>query len=192
MLRPRVIPCLLVHEGGLVKTVGFRNPKYVGDPINAVKIFNEKEADELKWIYDQLAAGGSLEDAVSRVAGVVGKIEATIPEESEVRLIFGAAADLELMLLILVRRTMAGQRSIPARLKTDNLQALPLPSDLRKRMDGLIAMLENPNSDPSACSTEIANLGELLAGIYAERKHEATPYAIRYTASLVGARQRSA
>jgi cyclase len=37
----------LVHEGGLVKTVGFKSPKYVGDPINAVKIFNEKEADEL-------------------------------------------------------------------------------------------------------------------------------------------------
>lgn len=47
MLRPRVIPCLLVHEGGLVKTVGFKAPKYVGDPINAVKIFNEKEVDEL-------------------------------------------------------------------------------------------------------------------------------------------------
>jgi len=47
MLRPRIIPCLLVHKGGLVKTVGFKAPKYVGDPINAVKIFNEKEADEL-------------------------------------------------------------------------------------------------------------------------------------------------
>ena len=47
MLRPRIIPCLLVHNGGLVKTVGFKDTKYVGDPINAVKIFNEKEADEL-------------------------------------------------------------------------------------------------------------------------------------------------
>ena len=47
MLRPRIIPCLLIHEGGLVKTTSFKNPKYVGDPINAVKIFNEKEADEL-------------------------------------------------------------------------------------------------------------------------------------------------
>lgn len=47
MLRPRIIPCLLIHKGGLVKTQGFRSPKYVGDPINAVKIFNEKEADEL-------------------------------------------------------------------------------------------------------------------------------------------------
>ena len=47
MLRSRVIPCLLIHKKGLVKTVKFRNPKYVGDPINAVKIFNEKEVDEL-------------------------------------------------------------------------------------------------------------------------------------------------
>lgn len=47
MLRPRIIPCLLIQNGGLVKTVKFASPKYVGDPINAVKIFNEKEADEL-------------------------------------------------------------------------------------------------------------------------------------------------
>ena len=47
MLRPRLIPCLLVHQGGLVKTQGFKDPKYVGDPINAVRIFNEKESDEL-------------------------------------------------------------------------------------------------------------------------------------------------
>jgi len=47
MLYPRIIPCLLVHNKGLVKTTRFRDPKYVGDPINAVKIFNEKEVDEL-------------------------------------------------------------------------------------------------------------------------------------------------
>jgi imidazole glycerol-phosphate synthase subunit HisF len=47
MLRPRIIPCLLVQNKGLVKTVRFSSPKYVGDPINAVKIFNEKEVDEL-------------------------------------------------------------------------------------------------------------------------------------------------
>lgn len=47
MLRPRIIPCLLIHKGGLVKTVKFSAPKYVGDPLNAVRIFNEKEVDEL-------------------------------------------------------------------------------------------------------------------------------------------------
>jgi len=47
MLRPRIIPCLLVKDRGLVKTVKFKDSKYVGDPINAVRIFNEKEVDEL-------------------------------------------------------------------------------------------------------------------------------------------------
>ena len=47
MLNPRVIPSLLLSNGGLVKTQRFAAPKYVGDPINAVRIFNDKEVDEL-------------------------------------------------------------------------------------------------------------------------------------------------
>jgi len=47
MLRPRIIPCLLIQNKGLVKTVKFQEPKYLGDPINAVRIFNEKEVDEI-------------------------------------------------------------------------------------------------------------------------------------------------
>lgn len=50
MIRSRVIPCLLLQNKGLVKTVKFKDPKYVGDPINAVKIFNEKEVDELMFL----------------------------------------------------------------------------------------------------------------------------------------------
>ena len=50
MLRTRVIPCLLLRNGGLVKTVKFKDPTYVGDPINAVRIFNEKEVDELVFL----------------------------------------------------------------------------------------------------------------------------------------------
>ncbi len=50
MLRTRVIPCLLLRGDGLVKTVRFKEPKYVGDPINAVRIFNEKEVDELVFL----------------------------------------------------------------------------------------------------------------------------------------------
>jgi cyclase len=46
-LQPRIIPVLLLHKGGLHKTKKFNNPSYVGDPINAVRIFNEKEVDEL-------------------------------------------------------------------------------------------------------------------------------------------------
>lgn len=47
MLQQRVIPALLLRNNGLVKTTRFKDPKYVGDPINAIRIFNEKEVDEL-------------------------------------------------------------------------------------------------------------------------------------------------
>src|SRR5689334_11818141 len=47
MKMKRVIPVLLMHNNGLVKSVRFKNYKYVGDPINAVRIFNEKEVDEI-------------------------------------------------------------------------------------------------------------------------------------------------
>lgn len=50
MLRTRIIPCLLLKGQGLVKTVKFQSPKYIGDPINAVKIFNDKEVDELVFL----------------------------------------------------------------------------------------------------------------------------------------------
>lgn len=49
-MRIRVIPTLLLHKGGLIKSVRFKNYKYIGDPINAVKIFNEKEVDEIAVI----------------------------------------------------------------------------------------------------------------------------------------------
>ena len=47
MINTRLIPCLLLDGEGLVKTVKFNNPIYVGDPINVIKIFNDKEVDEL-------------------------------------------------------------------------------------------------------------------------------------------------
>lgn len=50
MYRPRVIPLLLLKNQGLVKTIKFKNPNYIGDPINAVRIFNDLEADELIFL----------------------------------------------------------------------------------------------------------------------------------------------
>lgn len=66
MLRPRIIPSLLIQDNGLVKTVNFKNPKYVGDPINAVKIFNEKEVDELA-IFDIDATAKNFEPNYSLI-----------------------------------------------------------------------------------------------------------------------------
>jgi imidazole glycerol-phosphate synthase subunit HisF len=67
MLRTRVIPSLLLHHGELVKTVRFAAEQYVGDPINAVRIFNEKAVDELA-IFDigVSAEGGEIDFALLR------------------------------------------------------------------------------------------------------------------------------
>lgn len=67
----RVIPCLLLQDGGLVKTRRFRHPRYVGDPINAVRIFNDKYVDELVFL-DIDASRTKSEpnyDLISRIAG---------------------------------------------------------------------------------------------------------------------------
>ena len=50
MFRPRIIPVLLLKGKGLVKTTKFKKPNYIGDPINAVKIFNDFKADELVFL----------------------------------------------------------------------------------------------------------------------------------------------
>ncbi|AQX12442.1 AglZ/HisF2 family acetamidino modification protein [Elizabethkingia meningoseptica] len=72
MLRPRIIPSLLIQDNGLVKTVNFKNPKYVGDPINAVKIFNEKEVDELA-IFDIDATVKGLEPNYSLIERIANQ-----------------------------------------------------------------------------------------------------------------------
>lgn len=64
MLRPRIIPCLLIRNKGLVKTVRFGDGKYVGDPINAVRIFNEKKVDELIVLDIDATRSGSEPDYV--------------------------------------------------------------------------------------------------------------------------------
>jgi imidazole glycerol-phosphate synthase subunit HisF len=67
----RVIPCLLLKEGGLVKTTRFARPRYVGDPINAIRIFNEKCVDELVFLdIDASRAGREPDyDLIGRIAG---------------------------------------------------------------------------------------------------------------------------
>lgn len=72
MKRIRVIPALLLHQNGLVKSVRFRDYKYVGDPMNAVRIFNEKEVDELA-IIDIDATHDKRSPDVARIASIVSE-----------------------------------------------------------------------------------------------------------------------
>ena len=72
MLRSRIIPCLLIHDGGLVKTEKFQMGKYVGDPLNAVKIYNEKQVDEL-MLLDIDASVTGREPDFHRLRGIAVK-----------------------------------------------------------------------------------------------------------------------
>lgn len=70
-MRTRVIPVLLLKNGGLYKTVKFKEPRYIGDPINSVRIFNEKEVDELAFIDISATPAGSGPDfdVIEQIAG---------------------------------------------------------------------------------------------------------------------------
>ena len=70
MLRPRIIPVLLLRNNVLVKTIGFKNEKYIGDPINAVHIYNDLHADELVFldITASSDARATMVDVVERTA----------------------------------------------------------------------------------------------------------------------------
>ena len=76
MFQRRIIPVLLLGKNGLVKTVNFNTPKYVGDPINAVKIFNEKEVDEI-IILDIEATTNNYSPNFERIKNIVS--EAFVP-----------------------------------------------------------------------------------------------------------------
>lgn len=71
MRSTRVIPCLLWRDGGLYKTVRFREPSYVGDPINTARLFNDKEVDELVLLDITATVEGAAPrlDAIADVAG---------------------------------------------------------------------------------------------------------------------------
>ncbi len=68
----RVIPCLLLRGDGLVKTVKFKDPKYVGDPINAVRLFNDLEVDELIFLDIEATTKGR-EPPFERIAEIAGE-----------------------------------------------------------------------------------------------------------------------
>lgn len=70
MHRPRLIPVLLLKDKALVKTIGFRNPKYIGDPLHAVHIFNELKADELVFLdIDASKQGRTIDTELVRKIG---------------------------------------------------------------------------------------------------------------------------
>lgn len=98
MFRPRVIPVLLLKNQGLVKTVKFGSPKYVGDPMNAIKIFNDLEADELVFLDITATKENRLPDLdllkqISNSAFMPLAIGGGIRSLEDARKIFGTGAE---------------------------------------------------------------------------------------------------
>jgi cyclase len=88
ILQTRVIPVLLLLDKGLVKTIRFENPTYIGDPINAVHIFNEKEVDELIFL-DITSAKRSNTPDVHKLYDIPFDLVRNISEECSMPLAFG-------------------------------------------------------------------------------------------------------
>jgi cyclase len=137
MLRPRVLPALLLQGGRLVKTVRFRKPRYVGDPINAVRIFNEKEVDELIVIdIDAGRAGVSIPlKLITRIAGecfmpmTYGGGIRTLDQIAEIM-----AAGVE---KVSINRAAVADRGFVARAaKRFGTQSIGVSIDVRRRLFG--------------------------------------------------------
>jgi len=137
MLRPRVLPALLLQAGRLVKTVRFRKPRYVGDPINAVRIFNEKEVDELIVIdIDAGRAGVSIPlKLITRIAGecfmpmTYGGGIRTLDQIAEIM-----AAGVE---KVSINRAAVADRGFVARAaKRFGSQSIVVSIDVRRRLFG--------------------------------------------------------
>ena len=137
MLRPRVLPALLLQGGRLVKTVRFRKPRYVGDPINAVRIFNEKEVDELIVIdIDAGRVGVSIPlKLITRIAGecfmpmTYGGGIRTLDQIAEIM-----AAGVE---KVSINRAAVADRGFVARAaKRFGSQSIVVSIDVRRRLFG--------------------------------------------------------
>lgn len=114
MLATRVIPCLLLSGLGLVKTVKFRDPKYVGDPRNAVKIFNEKEVDELV-ILDIMATPGKTRPQFDLVREIVSEAFMPVACGGGIRSVEDARVMLQLGVEKVVMNTAAVEDATLAR-----------------------------------------------------------------------------
>lgn len=165
MIRVRIIPCLLLRGSGLVKTVGFAKPSYVGDPINAVRIFNDKEVDEL-LIFDILATKaaappnfGLLEQIVSEAFMPVG-YGGGIRSVEQARRLFGIGLEK-----IAVNSAALEDLSLVRDLARNfGAQSVIGVVDVKKRLLGGYTVYSHagrrlPESDPVAWANALANAG---------------------------------
>ena len=111
MFRPRIIPVLLLKDLAIVKSVRFRNYKYIGDPINAVRIFNDLEADELVFLDIAASRRKRLIDldfvkAVGEESQMPFCVGGGITTLGEIKAVIAAGAEKVRLGLLLSRRSL--------------------------------------------------------------------------------------
>jgi imidazole glycerol-phosphate synthase subunit HisF len=137
MLQTRVIPCLLLKDGGLVKTRAFKDPVYIGDPTNAIRIFNDKEVDELVLLDIQASRQGR-GPAFQTIREFAEECFMPVAYGGGIRSVEDARAVLALGVEKIVVNTLAvEQPQLVARLATEfGAQAVVVSIDARKKVLG--------------------------------------------------------
>jgi cyclase len=170
MKRIRVIPALLIQKGGLVKSVRFKDHKYVGDPINAVRIFNEKGVDEIV-ILDISATAEKRAPDIRRIREIAG--EAFMPlgygggitKLDEIRELIAAGVEK----VVLNTSAFLHPRLVEEGAKYIGSQSIVVSIDVKKNLWGKYKVFvrngsQNTQADPGeyAQRMEAAGAGEIL------------------------------
>jgi imidazole glycerol-phosphate synthase subunit HisF len=165
MRRIRVIPTLLIQNGGLVKTVRFKKPTYVGDPINAVKIFNDKEVDEIV-ILDISAARDRTPPNLQMISDIAG--EAFMPlgygggitTTDEIQTILRAGAEK----VVLNTSALENPGLIAEAARRFGSQSVVVSIDVKRKLGGRYEVLtrggaKRTGRDPVTVAREVEGLG---------------------------------
>jgi cyclase len=165
MLKTRVIPTLLLRGAGLVKTTGFRNPVYVGDPINAIRIFNEKEVDELVLLDITASRTGkgpafaTIEDIASECFMPVA-YGGGISSVDQIRKILGAGVEK----VVINTAALQNPRLVQDAVREFGSQAIVVSIDVKRKLLGRFEVYSDGGSrpaghEPAAYARQMQELG---------------------------------
>ena len=164
---PRVIPVLLLEDGGVVKTVQFKDPRYVGDPINIVRIFNDKQVDELV-VLDIQASRRSHAPDVDAVADMAAEAFMPIAYGGGVRDVATATTLIQAGVEKVIVNTAAVEDRHAVAEIADRLGSSTLVAsvDARKRGDGGYEVVTHGGTVPTGLAVEdhMRNLVDAGAG----------------------------
>lgn len=164
MFLPRIIPVLLLKGKGLVKTVKFKVPRYIGDPINAVKIFNDLKADELIFLditasKDQRTISSDLVKDIGDEAFMPFGVGGGISNVSQIEQLLSAGAEK----VIINTQAVINPKLIEESAKNFGSQSIVVSIDVKKSLFGKFeCWIKDGNENTKKNALEIAKQFEEL------------------------------